>query len=119
MSDLGYAEFYDRIARIERARAKGLGFEAVGTLGRSHFSRKSRAFRLDLSFLRPVIALIVCCTVVKAMFLHQLGAEAYGDRIEKMMTGDSFDRVGAWFMQADPMTTTLSNQISMLLRRVN
>lgn len=116
MSDPCIEDFNARVARIEKARAKGYGFEAVGTLGRSFYSRRSRGFRIQLSLLRPVLALLIAGTVVKAMFLHQLGAEAYNDRVAQMMAGEGFDRLGGWLMQADPVTTKLSHNISAFIR---
>lgn len=112
MSDPCIEDFNARVARIEKARAKGYGFEAAGTLGRSFYSRRSRGFRLRLPLVRPVLALLIAGTVVKAMFLHQLGAEAYGNRVEKMLAGEGFDRLGGWLMQADPVTMTLAKGIT-------
>ena len=42
MAGQDYSEFYARLVRLERARAKGYGFEADGTLGRSYYYKPPR-----------------------------------------------------------------------------
>lgn len=116
MSDPSFDEFYSRIAKIEKAREKGMGFEAEGTLGRSYYTRKSRRFRLRVPLLRPAVALLVAATVVKGIFLHQLGTEAYLDRVAQLKAGEGIDRLGGFLMTADPVTTALANNLSKLLR---
>ncbi|WP_435259866.1 hypothetical protein ACSBLW_08940 [Thioclava sp. FR2] len=116
MSDPSIDEFYSRIAKIEKAREKGFGFEAKGTLGRSFYTRKSRRFRLRMPLMRPAFALLVTATVVKAVFLQQLGSEAYHDRVAKLQAGAGIDRLGGVLMSADPVTTALANNLGKLLR---
>lgn len=116
MSDPSIAEFYNRVDRIQKARANGLGFEAEGTLGRSFYTRKSRRMRIKIPFLRQIVAIVICSTAMKAVFLYQLGAESYNDRVAKLMAGEGFDRLGGWAMQADPVTVALSNRLGQLLR---
>jgi|GEM_PF-2171816 len=57
MSDPNLADFYGRVARIERARAKGYGFESNGRSGRSHYLRATRQRR---PLLRVLIFAFVC-----------------------------------------------------------
>lgn len=116
MSDPGFAEFYSRIDKIEKARAKGYGFEAEGTLGRSFYQRRDRRFRFRIPLLRQTLALLICATFVKAMFLQQLGSESYQARVDKLMAAEGIDRLGGWLMQADPVTRALAYRISWLLR---
>lgn len=117
MSDPSLTEFYSRIDKIEKARAKGYGFEAEGTLGRSHYQQGGRRLRLRLPFVRPVIALFICVTIVKALFLNQLGDAAYGERVSKLMAGEGIDRIGGFVMQADPVTRAVAHQAALLLRK--
>ncbi|MDO8883064.1 MAG: hypothetical protein U0934_05505 [Pseudotabrizicola sp.] len=118
MSDPSIAEFNMRIARIENGRAKGRGFEAEGTLGRSFYTRSDPRYRrkFRLPVLRPVFLALVFGTALKAMFLFQLGAPAYDARVAGLLSGQGVDRVGGWLMQADPVTTALARQISLFAR---
>jgi hypothetical protein len=109
MSDPCISEFNHRIAKIEKARTKGYGFEAVGTLGRSHYTRRrSKSARVSFPFLRPALALLAGGTILKAIFLVNLGAAAYNTRVERLLEGEGFDRIGGWLMQADPVTSKLA-----------
>ncbi len=109
MSDPSLSEFYGRIARIERARAKGYGFEANGTLGRSHYFRPIRKRR---PLLRVMIFAAVCVFGLKGTILHSVGPEGYDARVANLQNGQEFDKLGAWFMQADPVTVWVAEQIA-------
>ena len=111
MVDPNIQDFYGRVARIESAREKGFGFEAVGTLGRSHYRRPVKRNR---SLLRPLVFVLAAVFLLKGMFLHVVGPQTYADRIARMETGQDFDRLGAWLMQADPITIGIAAQISRL-----
>jgi hypothetical protein len=109
MSDPCISEFNHRIAKIEKARSKGYGFEAAGTLGRSHYTRRrTKAMRMSFPFLRPGLTLLAGGTILKAIFLVNLGAAAYTTRVERLLDGEGFDRIGGWLMQADPVTTIVA-----------
>ena len=41
MADPNLVDFYSNVARFEKKRAKGYGFDAAGTLGRSYFNPPS------------------------------------------------------------------------------
>lgn len=117
MSDPGFSEFYSRIDKIEKARAKGFGFEAAGTLGRSFYTRRGRRFHFRIPLLRQMLALLICGTVIKALFLQHLGIQPYQTRVDKLMAAESgIDRLGGWLMQADPVTMALAQRIGWLLR---
>lgn len=115
MSDLVLTEFYARIARIQKARAKGYGFEAPGTLGRSSYTIYNRRKARKVSVLRPVVIVLICGTVLKAVFLQHLGTQAYDDGVARLMQGAGFDQIGGWLMQADPMTQAMAEQLGRLL----
>jgi hypothetical protein len=114
MSDPCLAEFNYRIARIEKARAKGYGFEAEGTLGRSTHTWYNQQHAGKGRRLRPFFVLLVCATLVKALFLHQLGTTYYNDRVAVLIASDGFDRISGFFMQADPVTWTVASGMDRL-----
>jgi hypothetical protein len=115
MSDPCIAEFNNRVARIHKARSKGYAFEAEGTLGRSFYTKARRRPRRSLPLVRPVVVLLVLGTLLKAIFLHQLGAGAYDMRVAHLLEGEGFDRIGGWLMQADPVTKTVAHEIATLV----
>ena len=118
MSDPSIAEFNNRIARIQKARAKGHGFEAEGALGRSFYTRNDPRFhrKWRVPVLRPLVFALLFGTVLKALFLHQLGGPAYDARVAGLMAGQGIDRIGGWLMQADPVTTGIARQIGLFGR---
>lgn len=116
MSDRNIADFYGRVAKIERARAKGYGFEANGTLGRSHYTRPVRQRR---PLLRVLIFAFVCVFGLKGAILHNVGPESYEARVDRLQTGKEFDKLGAWLMQADPVTVWVAAQIAAVQTKLN
>lgn len=107
-------EFYSRVSRIEKAHAKGYGFEAKGTLGRKASSRMgSRSLR----FLKPLILALLIGICLKGTIHYYIGAQTYESRVSALAAGTGFDPVGAWLMHADPLTLLVSGQLQALLPR--
>jgi len=117
MADPNLRDFYGRVTRIEKARAKGSGLEAEGTLGRSHYHRPYRSRR---SVLKPIIFVLICAVGLKATIHFKVGAQSYDSRVAGLAAGEGIDRLGAFLMQADPVTLFVSGQIrhgvAMLVR---
>lgn len=111
MSNADLSDFYGRIARIEKARALGYGFEAEGTLGRSYY-RKPR--KRNRSIVAPVLFSLMCVIGMKGALHHQIGDAIYDARVERLMQGDGFERLGGYLMQADPATLFVSQKLSTL-----
>ena len=108
MADPNLVDFYSNVARFEKKRAKGYGFDAAGTLGRSHFEKSSRKRR---SLLAPLLLVAVCGIGLKAAIYQSVGAASYNDRVERLAQGEGFDRLGGWLMQADPATLFVAEKI--------
>lgn len=107
-------DFYSRVSRIERAHAKGYGFEAAGTLGRSSaVNRKARNWK----FLKPLALVLLMGAGLKGMIHYYIGAETYQARVDALVLGQGFDPVGGWLMQADPATIWISSQLTSTLPR--
>lgn len=112
MVDPNLADFYGRIARIEKARSKGFGFEASGTLGRSYYTYYNRSRRKGrFSVMKPLMVVLACGFALKGAIHHQIGDEIYATRVAQLSGGEGFDRLGAYLMQADPVTLFVSHQI--------
>ncbi len=115
MTDPNLTDFYGRVARIQRAHVKGYGFEAPGTLGRSHYYRPQAKRR---SVIAPVLFLVVSGFLLKAAIYHTVGAQSYNDRVTALMAGQGIDSVGGWLMQADPVTLYVSDKIQLGLNQL-
>ncbi|SEN12373.1 hypothetical protein SAMN04488103_103169 [Gemmobacter aquatilis] len=112
MAGQDLSEFYARLARIEDARAKGHGFEADGTLGRSYYTKPSRK---RSRLIGPLLVILACGTGLKASMYYQIGSASYLDRVERMRESEGFARLGGFLMQADPVTVQTSALIDRLL----
>jgi hypothetical protein len=116
MTDHNLTDFYGRVARIQRARAKGYGFEAPGTLGRSYYHRAPAKRR---SFIGPVLFLAICVFLLKGAIYNSVGPESYNERVAALMAGEGIDRAGGWLMQADPVTIYAADKIALGLSKLN
>lgn len=115
MADPNMSDFYKRIARIQKAHAKGYGFEASGTRGRSFYLRPAPPRR---SFLGPFLFLIICGFLLKGAMYSQIGADVYNSRVSALMAGKGLDRAGGWVMKADPMTIFVGHRIDQMLLKL-
>ncbi|MBI1171766.1 hypothetical protein GC209_10205 [bacterium] len=112
MTDPNMSDFYRRVAKIEKARKKGYGFEAAGTLGRSYYAQPAPRRK---SVLGPLVFLLVCGFLLKGVMFSQVGADLYNQRVTNLMQGEGLDRVGGWLMQADPVTLYVAEKVNGLL----
>ena len=112
MSDPNLKDFYVRLGRIEKIRRSGGAFEATGTLG---FSSYAGAERKKMPLFRPLLVVFLAVIGVKAVILHQVGADTYTVRVEALRQGSAMDQVGAFIMQADPLTQIVAAQITDLI----
>jgi hypothetical protein len=109
MADPNLQDFYGRIARIQKARAMGYGFEADGTLGRSYYYRPAKRRR---SIAGPLMIVLMCGFGLKGVLHHKVGGDLYQARVDSMMHRDGFERLGGYLMQADPVTLFVSQQLN-------
>lgn len=108
-ADPNLNDFYGRVARIEKAHAKGYGFEARGTMGRSTTYKRDRS---ALRFIKPLALVAIVSLGLKGVIHYYVGAELYDDRVTKLMAGEGFDPVGGTLMQADQVTLAISGFLS-------
>ena len=114
MTDPNLTDFYGRVARLQKQRAKGYGFEAPGALGRSYYTKPKSRRR---SFLTPVLFMLVCCFLLKGVIHHAVGAQSYDDRVAALLVGKGVEPVGGWLMQTEPVTLFISDKITEGLAR--
>lgn len=113
MADQDFNEFYARVARVEKARAQGYGFEADGTLGRSHYKRPARRRRRMVLPLIFTLAVFFC---LKAAMLNEIGYQTYADRVSQMRAAENgMERVAGAIMQVDPVTLWIATKAKEML----
>lgn len=110
MTDQNMVDFYGRVARIKKARAKGYGFEAAGTLGRSYYIQRSRV-RARNSILKPALIVMLGAFGLKGAIHYQIGGAVYSERVAELKAGQGFDRLGGYLMEADPVTMFVSAKL--------
>jgi hypothetical protein len=113
-ADPNLNEFNGRVARIEKAHAKGYGFEAAGTLGRSSTWKQEKS---GWRFLKPLVVVLAMGLGLKGVIHHYVGAELYQERVAKLQAGEGFDRVGGTLMQADAVTLAISAALAEVFPR--
>ncbi|GLS85639.1 hypothetical protein GCM10010873_06120 [Cypionkella aquatica] len=109
MADPNLVDFYSNVARFEKKRAKGYGFDAAGTLGRSYFNPPARKRR---SYLMPLLMVLCAGFGLKGMIYQSVGPKSYDQRVQALQVGEGFDRLGGWLMQADPVTVFVAGKIT-------
>ncbi len=114
MTDPNMSSFYGRVARIQKMRAKGYGFEAPGTLGRSYYYRPAPQRR---SIMMPMIFVVMLLFALKGVIFQQVGAETYNQRVAGLMAGEGVEKVGGWLMQSDPVTLWVAGKVEALLHK--
>lgn len=107
-------DFYSRVSRIEKAHAKGYGFEAAGTVSRK---TSGRAGSRVLKLVKPLIFAALVGIGLKGIIHYYIGAQTYEARVSALAAGTGFDPVGAWLMHADPGTLFVSGQLQALIPR--
>jgi len=109
MADRNILDFNQRCKRIDKAFVSGYGFEALGTLGRSHYTR-GKKWRIPV--MGPVLVLVLSVVVLKAALLHVIGPSTYQMKVDRLWEGAGFEQVGAVVMQADPVTIWLAGKFA-------
>ncbi len=110
MADPNMVDFYGRVSRIKKARAKGYGFEAPGTLGRSYYTQR-QPVRSQISLFKPALIVLFGAFGLKGAIHYQIGGSVYSERVAELKAGEGFDRLGGFLMQADPVTKFVSTKL--------
>jgi hypothetical protein len=53
--------------------------------------------------------------MLKGAIHYKVGASTYDGRVEALLAGQGFDRLGGWLMQADPATRHISWAMTRIL----
>lgn len=111
MYDPQYDQFRGRLAKLERMHREGYGFEAPGTVGRSHYRRRLPG-RIPLWRSLGMMALAV--VVVKSLILAQIGPISYNQRLESAGGESVVQQVSIYIMQIDPITEWMAGEMRNL-----
>ncbi|MDP1668070.1 hypothetical protein [Phaeovulum sp.] len=115
MVDRNLENFYERLERIDTINGSGGAFEALGTLGRSHYAAVKPP-RRRVFWLRP-LAFILCAFLLMKGGLHaELGNDIYNERLAVLANGTAVERAGAWVLSADVATLAISARLRPYLR---
>ncbi len=111
MADANYANFSKRMSAIEkRHRRMSRGYvqlvERDGILVPK--ARRTARRKFPLRGLALFLALFL---VFKGFLMVQLGDATYAERVSKLNSGTAIEQVGAWVMQADPISLWISQQV--------
>lgn len=115
MEDPNRDDFYSRVARLERAHARGFGHEASGALGRSAYIRP---LPRGVPLLRGVAFVLATLVGLKATLMHGLPAEVYQSRLAELKQGTVIERVGAFVMAPDPATRWIADALDQISARI-
>ncbi|MDF1619723.1 hypothetical protein [Pseudothioclava nitratireducens] len=112
--DRGLRDFESRLGRIEKIHEAGGAFEANGALGRSYFDsvRPRPARHIPWRGLALVLSGVI---LLKATLLGQIGAEAYGERVNSLAAGNIGEKTLGWILEAGPLTQKLAGFIQSVL----
>ena len=115
MVDRNLQNFYGRIGRIQTIHDAGGGFEADGTLGMSFYKSRRRRPRRRVGILAPLAVIAMAVVGIKSAVHATIGEELYQKRVEALQSGDRVEQVGAYVLQADPVTLAISRKIGQFL----
>lgn len=112
MADTNMQNFDRRMEKLIRKHQRlARGYVPAITDDGLIVARPRRSIRLPW---RPFLWLAVAAFVVKVAAVSILGPEAYNAKVADLTAGTEMQRVGAWVMNADPITVALSEQFAVL-----
>lgn len=108
-------EFRSRLSRLER-KYKGMsaGYDAKLRSDGLIVITPRRAKRRQ--FLMPVLIFVLGFMLFKGFLLMSLGPDSYDERVARLQEGTSVEQVGAFVMQADPVSEVIATQMGSVLR---
>ena len=115
MVDRNLEKFYSRVGRIEQIHQAGGGFEADGTLGLSYYNSQKQP-RRRRGVLGPVVLVMMTVVGIKAAVHTAIGTDMYEERIAALRAGPMVDQIGAYVLQADPLTVMLADQFRVIVK---
>ncbi|GKY87263.1 hypothetical protein [Sinisalibacter aestuarii] len=114
MSEANFQDFQRRLREIDQ-RHKRLSVGYVRLVERDGLLVPVDAKPMRRRFNPRGVAIILAMFLVfKGFLLFYLGPGTYASRVGALEEGTVFERMGAWIMQADPVTHWIATQITMM-----
>lgn len=110
-----YREFGTRLKRIDRQHRKLSGGFVTSVNHDGLIIAVPRRRRVRVPF-AGIALLAVGVIAFKGVVLSQLGAETYEARLATLSQGSTVEQMGAWVMQADPLTRWVAAQASQIVQ---
>lgn len=109
-----HLQFEERLRRLDqnyRVRSRGGWLRTAGGDGLyvRRVSRSRRSFPL-----RGAMLLLAAGFVFKGFVLSDLGEATYNQRVETLASGTPVEQIGAWVMQADPLSHWIAAQFEKI-----
>lgn len=112
MSDAQVHDFQKRVRDISRQHRK-LSRGNVQLVERDGLLVPKRSLRVRGAFpVRGLLLTLIGFMLFKGFVFMQAGAINYNDRVAKLAEGNTAEQVGAWVLQADPITRWIADTIA-------
>lgn len=106
-------EFDTRLKRIGRKHRQLAGGYVARVGDDGLIVPRPRRRRVRVPFAGIALAALGIIAL-KGVFYAQLGPESYDARVASLAAGSQVERMGAWVMQADPLTLWVSEQVGLI-----
>lgn len=114
MADM-FDDFDDRLQRIESKKGRLKRGYALRVDRDGLIVARPRSRRRGIT-LKGMAMVIIGFFAFKALLIAYLGTATYEDRVKSLREGASFEQVGAWFMESDPLSSFLAGQLRPYVR---
>lgn len=114
MADM-FNQFDDRLQRIEANRARLKRGYALTVDRDGLIVARPRAIKRSFP-IKGIVLLVVGFLCFKALLIAYMGIGTYQDRVAGLENGATTEQVGAWFMQADPVSLRVATELRALIR---
>lgn len=106
---------FEKRARALESKHRKLANGYVTHMDRDGVMRHRPISRFRILRPRGILMLIVGFLVFKGFLLSQMGAEAYGLRLQSLAEGGMLNRAGAVILADDPITTLIAGMLDRVL----
>lgn len=114
MPDAKQLQFGERLRRIDRHHRK-LSHGYVASMNHDGLVIARPRRKSSGTPLRGLFLCLLVLMVFKGFLYAHLGEPAYGDRVALLEGGTVVEKMGAYAMKADPVTTWIAGQLEPLL----
>ncbi|MCC7320292.1 MAG: hypothetical protein IT542_04860 [Rubellimicrobium sp.] len=110
-------EFESRLRRLTRKHRRMVENGSVTRVGPDGLTVEYPRRRLPRFPLRALVLMVAAGLVFKVWVFGALGAAEFAARLDVLAQGNAGERAAAWLFQPEPVTTALSQFVSVLTGR--